>query len=362
MLPSDDIQQTTDILEEDTGMIEPDTGVLEPDTGVIERISRSPNHEEAHSERRQQLLQQKQTDMLPPLNGNASSSNGRVPWRQIALLREENQQLRRELETLRAQVSVTTAPLSSLNEDTDASDEIETIHKGYQQEIQQYQQHLANLMEERNQQQEEYHELESRYQDLYYNFLASVEEEAHRMVTEAARTITLSPTGNETHPLLQDVVQTLETHVRQLEDEHVAHTLYLLREAQRKAVRLEEELRRERQQLMEERQNLLNQQRSVREQARLRYQAIQTRLQARWLLRLVTTSVALLGLLLIVQMFGLSLLHVPLSRPLLLAVIVPIFLCPIIAYLFVYLRDITSFIYHGAPHKKKVKKLSEYHA
>lgn len=357
MLPADDRQQATDIFEENTDMLEPDTGVLERDTGVIERIA--PSRKEVH-ERRQQILQQKQSS-TPPFNGNISAGNGRV-WRQLALLREENQQLRREAETLRARASLSGDLIPDSPGDTGVSVEVETIHRGYQQEIQHYQQHLADLMEERNRQQEEYHALEERYQDLYYNFLASVEEEAHRMVTEATRTVTLSQTGGETHPLLQDVVQTLETHARQLENEHAAHTLYLMREAQRKAAQLEEALQQERQQLAEERQNLVVQQQSVRAQARARHQAIQSRLQARWMLRLITVVGGLLAFLLAVQLLGLFLLHVSMSPLLIIAVVAPVLLCPIVAFLYVYLRERISFMYSSAPHRKKTRKLSEFHA
>ncbi len=362
MQPPDDTRQTPDVFEEDANILEPDTGVLERDTGVIEGMTRPHDSYKEARVRRQHILQQKQPLTPLPDSPLPASGSGRNLWRQLALLREENQQLRREVEILRAQVNPSIAPVADTGGDTAVSTEIETIHRGYQQEIQQYQSHLADLMEERNRLQKEYHALESRYQDLYYNFLASVEEEAHRMVTEAARTITLSPTGGETHPLLQDVVQALATHAQQLENEHVAHTLYLMREAQRKAARLEEELQRERQQLLEERQNLIAQQQSIRQQARQRYLAIQTRLQARWLLRLITVVGALLVFLLVVQLLGLSLFQVPMSPPLLIAVVAPVFLCPIVASLWVYLRQRIRFLYHGAPHRKKTRKLSEFHA
>jgi hypothetical protein len=362
MQPPDDMRQTTDFLEADTdmseSMLDPDTGVIERDTGVIERIPRPLSPKEAHSTRRQQLLQQRQFSTPQSLHGNASTN--KALWRQLTLLREENQQLRQEVETLRAQVGVTSAPFTGLN--GDANSEIETIHRGYQQEIQQYQQHLADLMEERNRQQEEYHNLELRYQDLYYNFLASVEEEAHRMVTEAARTVTLSPTGGETHPLLQNVVQTLQIHAQQLEEEHVAHTIYIMREAQRKAARLEEELRRERQQLTEERENLRALQQSVREQAERRYEAIKTRLQVRWTLRLVTWVGGMLAILVVVQALTLYMLQVPITFPLFFSIIAPVLACPIVACLVIYLRERFNFIYEGAPHKKKTRKLSEHHA
>jgi hypothetical protein len=248
------------------------------------------------------------------------------------------------------------------SERRDLASEIETIHKGYQQEIQQYQMHLAEMMEERNQLLEEYQMLEHRHQELYYNFLASVEEEAHRMVTEATRTITLSLKGNETPPLLRDTVETLEAHARQLEDEHTAHTLYLMREAQRKAALLEEQLRRERQQIAEERQNLVNLQNSVREQAQLRYKTIQSRLQARWKLQLVIATGILLVVLLFGQAIGLHLLRVPMSASLILTLIAPVFLCPMVVYAYAYLRKLTLYIYQGAPHRTKVKASAQQKA
>lgn len=249
-----------------------------------------------------------------------------------------------------------------VSERIDLASEIEAIHKGYQQEIQQYETHLAEMMEERNQLLEEHQMLERRHQELYYNFLASVEEEAHKMVTEAARTITLPLNGKETPPLLRDAVQTLEVHARRLEDEHTAHTLYLMREAQRKAALLEEQLRLERQQIAQERQNLINLQNSVREQAQLRYKTIQSRLQARWKLQLVIATGILLVVLLFGQAIGLHLLHVPMSASLIFTLIVPVFLCPVVAYAYVYLHRLGLYIYHGAPHRTKVKAAAQQKA
>ena len=252
--------------------------------------------------------------------------------------------------------------LDLVSERIDLASEIEAIHKGYQQEIQQYQMHLAEMMEERNQLLEEHQMLERRHQELYYNFLASVEEEARKMVTEAARTITLSLNGNETPPLMRDVVQTLEIHARQLENEHTAHTLYLMREAQRKAALLEEQLSQEQQHIAEERQNLINMQASVREHAQLRYQTIQSRLQARWKLQFVVATGLLLLVLLLGQAVGLHLLHVAMSASLILTLTIPVFLCPIVAYLYAYLRRSTLYIYHGAPHRTKVKGAVQHKA
>lgn len=297
MQPADDFRQMRDMLEEELDLAEPDTGVLGQDSGVFE-----------------------------PDTGMFERDTGVIER--------------------------VTRPESI---DFDIAAEIAAIHNGYQQEIQQYQAHLADLMEERNQIMEERRALESRYQDLYYNFLASVEEEAHRMVQEATRTVTLSPDSKATHPLLRDAMQTLELHAQQIEGEHTARTLYLMREAQRKAALLEQELDRERQQIAVERQNLINLQNSAREQALLRHRTIQSRLQAQWLLRLIRTVGITLGVLLVGQVLLLSLLRVPSSASLFVAIFLPIFFCPIAVYLYMSLRKSILYIYHSAPHRVKTK-------
>ncbi|MDQ6662424.1 MAG: hypothetical protein M3Z24_15850, partial [Chloroflexota bacterium] len=58
-----------------------------------EPITRPGSHRDIIRERRQQRLQQKQTDILPRLNG----TNGKNTERTLAQLREENQRLRTEL-------------------------------------------------------------------------------------------------------------------------------------------------------------------------------------------------------------------------------------------------------------------------
>lgn len=304
MQPADDFRQISDMLEEEIDIAEPDTGVLEQDTGVIE-----------------------------PDTGVLERDTGVFE----RIIRSDSIEI-------------------------DITSEIEAIHNGYRQEIQQYQTHLADLMEERNQLMEEHHALESRYQDLYYNFLASVEEEAHKMVQEAARTVTLSPNSKATHPLLRDAVQTLELHAQQIEGEHSARTLYVMREAQRKAALLEKELQEERQQIAEERQNLITMQNSVREQAQLRYQTIQSRLQVHWLLRLIRTVGIVLVVLLLGQLLLLSLLHVPRSASLFIAIFAPLFLCPIAVYAYVHVRKSILYIYHGAPHRVKPKSPAQQKA
>src|SRR6266849_6284105 len=143
MLPPDDTTQTT---------------------GSSERTSRPHNRRDSLSERRQNILHQKQTDTLPVVNNEAP--NGRIAWRQLIQLREENKRLRWELAELEK--------------------EIEAIHNSHQQEIEQYENHLQNMMEERDRLKESHYQLERRYQELYHDFHNTVEEEAKEMEQELA--------------------------------------------------------------------------------------------------------------------------------------------------------------------------------
>src|SRR5205085_9775163 len=137
--------------------------------------------------------------------------------------------------------------------------EIEATHYGHQQEIEQYQSHLREMMEERKELQESYQALQRRYQELYHDyqdtFHEAVEEEASKMVTDAARTLVLSP--EHVPPLLHDVKKTVEFQIKQEEDQHIAEALYMMRQAQIKAEQLEQELAHERAQMDIERQNIV---------------------------------------------------------------------------------------------------------
>jgi hypothetical protein len=64
-------------------------------TGAIEKVARPYNHKDHLYERRQHILQQKQTDALP--NPYSQNIQGRIVWRQYMQLREENKRLRTEL-------------------------------------------------------------------------------------------------------------------------------------------------------------------------------------------------------------------------------------------------------------------------
>lgn len=314
-------------------------------TGAIERLPRPMNHRDLLAERRQSILQQKQadkqTDNLPGLNGDGS--NGKMSGRQIAQLREENKRLNANLQQLLTEYN---RLQTQLDKDTAA------IHRAHQQEIEQYQSHLREMMEEHKQIQESYRQLEQRYQQLYHSFQDAVEEEAHKMVAEAAHTIQLSP--EHAPALLQDVVKTVELQVKQEEDEHLARTLYLLREAQRKNKQIEEEYAREREKIVTELQNLLVLQNSARQQAQLRASIMEKRLRVLWMLKFASTTVGLLVLLVLLQSVSLAIFKwEPFT-----ALFAPIAVCVVLAIIVARLNSSMSRVLTSAPRKVAVNKKS----
>jgi hypothetical protein len=309
-------------------------------TGPLEQPSRPISRRELLNERRQAILQQKHperhTDFIPRLHGEV-----KTPGHIVAQLREENKRLRQQIEEQQAQLEQLIADYNSAQEQFEK--EIEATHYGHQQELEQYQAHLREMMEERKELQESYQELQRRYQELYHeyqdSFHEAVEEEAGKMVKEAARTLVLSP--EYVPPLLHDVKKTVEFQVKQEEDQHIAEALYMMRQAQIKAEQLEQELARERAQIDAERHNLVLQQRSIREQANVRYEALRKSLQARSTIVLTMMTTVLLLVLPILQFFCLSLFRVPLTSSLLLSLLIPIIFCVGGAYYFAHVRFVT---------------------
>lgn len=251
-------------------------------SGSLMRASRAAS--------RRELLRSKRarnTEMLPGVN--EEDARGKTPRTQVPHLREENANLRRELEAVQAQLTLYQSSLDLLD------GEIETIHRDHRQEVEQYQQHLREMMEERNQMQEVNQQWERRYQDLYHSFQDAVEEEANKMVKEAAQTLVLSP--EHTPALLNDVVKTFEAQVKQTEDQRTAELLAVLRQAQYKSELLEQEVSHERNELAAERENLRLLRESITQQAQQRYQVEQARLRARYTAGLTFTAMLLLCLL-----------------------------------------------------------------
>ncbi len=304
-------------------------------TDPIEQVGPSFNHRNSVSERRQSILQQKQTDHLPTLG--ADMPNAKLAWRQMMQLREENKRLRGEL--------------------ANYDKELAELHSNQQQEMEQLQLQVQELTGERDKTKDDLVQLEHRYQELYHTFQSEVEEEAERLVEEAARTLVLTP---ENRPRTRtDLLKTVELHVRQAEDRQTAEALYLMRQAQRKATQLEQELLAERQQIATERQNIYNIQQSAREQAELRKRMITERLQARYTLTLTLMTSVLLILLPIFQVIIFSFLHLPLTPLTILAMVAPLLLCFALAAVFSYLRTNTRAIVESAPHKQKAEPQKE---
>ncbi len=322
----------------------------EQTTGEIERLPRRLNRRDVLTARRQSILQQKSTDTLPRLPDDPPS--GKIALRQVVQLREENKRLRCDLEEQRSEMERLITEYNAAQAEFEK--EIEAIHSGQLQEIEHYQNHLRDMMEERDQVRETHLELEQRYQTLYHSFQEVVEEEARKMVAETARTLKLSP---EERPAgLQDVAKTLELQVRQLEDQHTAEALYLMREAQRKAAQMEQELDREREQMATERQSLRNMQESMREQARLRHRQLDTHLRARWTVALTAMTTIMLLVLPLLQLVFLSLFHIPFTFHILISLLAPILICLVLAAIFARLRANVGHFYASAPRTKKATK------
>jgi hypothetical protein len=303
-------------------------------TGSIERVARPFNHREFLNERRRNILQQKQTDHLPSINNEPPSS--RIAWRQLIQLREENKRLRWEL--------------------TEIAKDIEAADTQHQQESSYFQKQLQNELASRVSLQEAYYELERRYQELVHAFQSAVEDEANKIVDEAARTIELTPENRPRE--MKGVLKTVELRVRQVEDKHAAETLYLMRQAQRKASRLEQELAQEREQLEAEHQNLHNLQNSAREQAELRKRIVEDRLRAQYTLSLALMTTVLLLLLPIMQVILFALLHIYLTQEVLAILFAPLLICALLAAITARLRSSTRMITSSVPRKIKTDKKS----
>lgn len=286
-------------------------------TGSIMRASRAAS--------RRELLKSKRvrnTDMLPDsAEEEVQDKTTRSQSTSVNHLREENLHLRREMETLQEQLEAYQSNMDLLD------GEIETIHSAHQQEIEQYQQHLRDMMEERNQMHEANQELERRYQELYHSFQDAVEEEANKMVKEAAQTLVLSP--EHAPALLSDVVKTLEAQAKQTEDQRTAELLTLMRQAQYKAEQLEQEAARERNELATERESLRLMRENINEQAQQRYQAERTRLRVGWTAGLTFISIALFGLMVVLEI-----LFYRLTNSLAIALCIPPGICLVLSYVF----------------------------
>ncbi|MGH2510482.1 MAG: hypothetical protein ACRDHZ_24160, partial [Ktedonobacteraceae bacterium] len=243
-----------------------------------------------------------------------------------------------ELATLQAQMEAYQSHANVLDEELDA---IQQIH---QQEIEQYQQQMCEVMEERNHMQETIQQWEHRYQKLYHDFQNTVEEEANKLLKEAAQTLVLAP--EQTPALLSDVVQTLEGQLRQGEDQRTAELLEVMRQAQYKAEQLELEVARERAELATEREHVRQRATMLDTQAQQRYQLERARLQGRW-----TAGQTVLSALLLLLMVGLELILHSLNVALFIILFAPLGICLALSYVIAHLH--TTGHIHVQGHSEK---------
>ncbi|WP_376794208.1 hypothetical protein [Thermogemmatispora sp.] len=273
----------------------------------------------------------------------AGPSQARNLQRQLILLREENKRLRNELAEQQAELERLVAAYNAQQASFD--EELAALKEGHQRQIEQYQAHLRDMLAENRQLQAEKQRIQEQYNELQKNYQQAVEEEAHKMIAEAANTIIMRP--EHVPSLLQDVKKTIELQIRQEEDEQAAATLYLIRDAQRRARQLEEELARERQQIASERQQLVQMQQSIREQAELRYKTLASHLGGRWSLAVTLAVLLLLVPLPVLQSLFYFVLHLSLAFSL----YVPILICLGLVGLFARVRVAMATYYSSAPHK-----------
>lgn len=295
-------------------------------TGALERLPRHFNHRDYHSERRQQILQQKQTEALPELP--TDGIQGKALQRQFVVLREEHMRLQQQL--------------------TDAEQELATIHRGHLQEIENYQEHIKGLIAERDKLQEQFVKTEQRYQELSDKFESAIAEEAYRMLASATHTVELG-IDNDAPTVEEDLKKTVKLHIRQVEDQHVAQALYLARQAQHKAALLEEELARERQQITEERAKLYTMQNTLREQAEQRKRTIDAHLRSKYAAKTTFYAILLTLPFAVVQFILTADLH----TTLIFALVVAFLVCLIISIAFLGFRSSVGGIFSSAPRKAK---------
>jgi len=323
MLLPDDIAQTTEALEDFPLIL---------------------NHRSTLNGQHEYMFQEKHTDMLPSLTLETPGTT--VTWWQARQFREDNEYLRPLLDQQRVEMQLLITEYNNLKGEYDR--EIANIHRSYQEGIAHYQQYLQNVVAEHDRLHAAYEELEDRYQELFHNFQGSVEEEAQKRIMEAEQIVLQSP--EKAHALFQNLVKTIELQCRQEEDKHLAEALYLKREVYRMTQLLESE----REQLKVGYQQLHVQQQKIREQTELRQKMLHTRLQARWKMITVVTSLGLVASLVVFQFFLLFLFHVHMTVAVSLAITFPIVLCLVLSLILAAPLGLLKSMYLH-PHKKKSK-------
>jgi len=322
-------------------------------TGALEGLPSSLELQSTHSGKRQRIRAEKNTDTLPQLTTDTQplltleSPKAKATSRQMAQLRKENKNLHAALEEQRTEMQKVMREYRQLRAEFDH--EIAVIHEGHQQDLAYYQTQLQELMDERNQLSEKQKALEDRYQALQASFQDTVQEEAHKLMQEATEAAIQSP---ETVPtLVQDIVKTVESHVRQEEEKHLIEALYLKREVKRMVDVLEQE----RQQLQKEQQKLISLQFSAREQANVRQKLLEERLHTRQRVFSLLTSFALLAFFIVLEFICLAVFQTPFAGSVALSILLPIVACILLRIVLETPLDHLKLIYTSAPHRRRAK-------
>lgn len=319
--------------------------VPEQRTEALPPLSSEVDQDQVRQGRRSHVAKQ-QAGMRPFFSSGTSTTRG--AWRTIAQLREENTHLRHDLAEQSQELQRLIAAYTSLQVEHEHI--ITTIYEGHQQDLAHYQTHLKEAIEERNRLQEACSYLEQNYEQLYHTFQVAVEQELQKRLTEATYALQTSP---DTVPsILQDAARIFESKSRQLEEKYLVEALFLKREIQFLATRLQEE----RQQIAQERQRLLAMYHTACEQVQLYQETAKVRLRSRWRIASLSIAVGLLALLVIMQFVFLYVLHARLTASVSFSLLAPILLCIVLAFTFSRPAQMVKHMYFGAPHKKKVKR------
>src|SRR5436190_683821 len=214
-------------------------------TEALERLPSVLEKESVPYGKRPRISKDKNTDILPSLT--SEPPNAKVAWQQVGQLRKQNMYLRAALESQRTEAKKIQSEHQQLQAELEESI---AVNQSREEELVTYQAQLQ--------------ELEERHQALEASFKETVEEEAQKLMQEAAETALESP--DDASPLVQDVVKTVKLHLKKEEDKHLIEALCLKREVQRMADFLEQE----HQQLQQEREQFFSFQSSAREQESVR--------------------------------------------------------------------------------------------
>ncbi len=333
-------QQTSDLIEVSQNA----DALVVPEQQTEELLDFSPEIEQVADTAGSHAVQT-QTNMRPFLLPDTSITQ--ETWSTAAQLREETAHLHQKLMEQEQQIRQLINDYATLR--TEHAHTIATIHDGHQQDLEHYQTHLREAIEERNRLQETCTHLEENYQQLYHRFQEVVEEEVQKRLTEATYALQTSP--DTAPPILQDALRIFERRARQIEEKSLVETLFLKRELQLLATRLQEE----RKQLDQERQNLLAMHHTVCEQVELQQKLAKARLHTRWRVTSLATAVGSLAMLVILQFLFLYVFHARLTPSVSFALLAPILLCTVLAFTFSKPVSMAKHMYFSAPHKKKVK-------